>query len=325
MKRILCLFVLICGIMSFMPAGAYAEKDYSPYVFEVEISAGDTISDICDSYGIDYYAVRDAIMIVNGFQYEKEISAVRPGQKILLPRSGSAADSVRAVYETNVSAIIPREYVVTVKVEKGETLYGICDRYGLTYSICKDAIKSLNMWSGDFRLERIQAGQEIILPSSDSAAVRISAAVKTAVEENVGVNKTPSDKLEYYLISHRMEEGETVRTVCAVLNVRYSEDVAAMLRKINSISDLGMVRTGEAYLFPSKKPDGAVYAVYSHVVESGETVYSVCERFGVNSQDIAAILGGLNPRVKIESVQKGYELLVAVPCKEAAEIRVKIK
>ena len=220
MRKTLCFLLLFCLILPLFAASAYAAKDYTPYIIEVEISAGDTISDICDSYSIDYYAVKDAILVVNGFADEKALSAVSPGQKIFIPRSRADADSIMALYESTISAVIPSEYVIKVKVEKGETLYSICEAHHLTYSVCREAIKSLNLWSGDFRLDAIYAGQEILLPISDAVAVEISEAVATAVDANINVSTTSGDKFEYYLISHTMTSGESVRSVCGMLNVR---------------------------------------------------------------------------------------------------------
>ncbi len=134
MRKTACFLLLFCLILPLFTAGAYAAKDYTPYIIEVQISAGDTISDICDSYSIDYYAVKDAILVVNGFADEKALSAVSPGQKIYIPRSRADADSIMALYESTISAVIPSEYVIKVKVEKGDTLYSICEAHNLTYS-----------------------------------------------------------------------------------------------------------------------------------------------------------------------------------------------
>ena len=325
MKKTLSALLLFCLILPLLSAGAYAAKDYSPYVIEVEISAGDTVSDICDSYSIDYYAVKDAILIVNGFADEKALSAVSPGQKIYIPRSRTDADSIMALYESTISAVIPSEYIIRVTVEKGDTLYSLCEAHNLTYSVCREAIKSLNLWSGDFRLNAIYAGQEILLPVSDAVALEISAAVATAVDANINVSTTSGDKFEYYLISHTMTTGETVRGVCDSLNVRYSTEVAEMLKTINGLSDLSRVQAGRAYLFPSLSADSAVYAVYAHTVAAGDTAASLCTAYGVKYADVVNILQGLNPKASLTSIRLGSEFLVVAPCGTGAETPLIIK
>ena len=325
MKKTVSALLLVCLIITFFSAGAYAAKDYSPYVIEVEISAGDTVSDICDSYSIDYYAVKDAILIVNGFADEKALSAVSPGQTIYIPRSRTDADSIMALYESTISAVIPSEYIIRVTVEKGDTLYSICEAHNLTFSVCREAIKSLNLWSGDFRLNAIQAGQEILLPVSDAVAAEISAAVATAVDANINVSTVSGDKFEYYLISHTMTGGETVKGVCDSLNVKYSTEVAEMLKTINGLSDLSKVQAGRAYLFPSLSAESAVYAVYSHKVAAGDTVGSLCTAYGVKYADVVNILQGLNPKASLTSVMLGSEFLLVAPCGTGAETPLIIK
>ena len=212
MRKTLCFLLLFCLILPLFAAGAYAAKDYTPYIIEVEISAGDTISDICDSYSIDYYAVKDAILVVNGFADEKALGAVSPGQKIFIPRSRADADSIMALYESTISAVIPSEYVIKVKVEKGETLYSICEAHHLTYSVCREAIKSLNLWSGDFRLDAIYAGQEILLPISDAVAVEISEAVATAVDANISMGLVGNMDLSDNMMLRSFRSGPTLFT-----------------------------------------------------------------------------------------------------------------
>lgn len=247
-----------------------------------------------------------------------------PGQKIFIPRSRADADSIMALYESTISAVIPSEYVIKVKVEKGETLYSICEAHHLTYSVCREAIKSLNLWSGDFRLDAIYVGQEILLPISDAVAVEISEAVATAVDANINVSTTSGDKFEYYLISHTMTSGESVRSVCGMLNVRYSVEVAEMLIRSTTFPTSGKY-AGRAYLFPSLSADSAVYAVYAHTVTAGDTVGSLCTAYGVKYADVVNILQGLNPKASMTSIRLGSEFLLVAPCGTGAETPLIIK
>ena len=119
MKRKLSGFLfLLCIFFSVFSGTCSAEKDYSPYVIEVKVNAGDTVSNLCDSRRIDYYAVKDALLIVNGFASEAGLSAVSPGQTLYLPRSKADADSILALYNSTVSTTIPASYVQKVTVQK---------------------------------------------------------------------------------------------------------------------------------------------------------------------------------------------------------------
>ena len=106
-KKLSGFLFLICICFSIFSGYCCAEKDYSPYVIEVKVNAGDTVSNLCDSRRIDYYAVKDALLIVNGFASEAGLSAVSPGQTIYIPRSKADADSILALYNSTASATIP--------------------------------------------------------------------------------------------------------------------------------------------------------------------------------------------------------------------------
>ncbi len=325
MKRLISVLLILCLTVPLFAVNAYAAKDYTPYIVEIQVSQGDTISDICDSYSIDYYAVKEAILIVNGLANEDALNAVKPGQTLYIPKSRADADSIIALYKATVSAVIPASYVITYTVQKGDTLYSICETYHLTYNVCKDAIKSLNLWSDDFRLSAIYAGQEIKLPVSDAAATEISATVAKAVDANINVSTTSGDKFEYYLISHAMSPGETVKGVCDALNVKYSADVETLLKTINGLTNLSSVQAGRSYLFPAKTADNAVYAVYSHKVVAGDTAANLCSAYGVKYSVVNHILQGLNPKVSLTAIQLGSEILLVAPCGTGAETPLIIK
>ena len=312
-KKLLCALLVICMALPLFSGSAWAAKDYSPYVVEVEISAGDTVSDICDSYSIDYYAVKDAILIANGFATEDAISAVHPGQKIFIPRSRADAEAIVNLHDAVVSAVIPASYVIRHTVQKDETLTAICTAHGLTFSACKNAIKSINNWKSDSKLNGIYNGQEIYLPASDAAAAAISAAVEKAVDANINVSIASADELQYYLISYTMAQGDTVKNVCDTLGVKYSAEVAAMFQTVNKVGNISMVQAGRDYLFPSLSAENAVYAVYAHKIMDGDTVGDLCTAYGVKYNDVASILQGLNPKYSMTSIPKGGTILLAAP------------
>ena len=253
MRKSICRLLLLLSLMvPFFSVNASAAKDYTPYIVEIEVGQGDTISDICDGYSIDYYAVKQAILVVNGMGNEDALNAVHPGQKLYIPKSKADADSIMALYEATVSAVIPESYVLKYTVKKGDTLTSICEAHGLDYNTCREAIKSLNLWAADFRLNAIYAGQEILMPITDEAAKEITETVAKAVDANVNVSTTSGDRFEYYLIAHTMQPGETVHSVCDALGIRDSNDVATLLQTINSLNSIGSVQAERDYLFPAR-------------------------------------------------------------------------
>lgn len=324
-KKFVRVLLLLCLMIPLFSASAWAAKDYTPYIVEIEVGQGDTISDICDSYSIDYYAVKQAILVVNGMGSEDALNAVHPGQKLYIPKSRADADSIMALYNATVSAVIPESYVIKYTVEKGDTLYSICDAYQLDYNTCQEAIKSLNLWSGDFRLNSIYVGQEILLPATNEAAREITETVAKAVDANVNVSTTSGDRFEYYLIAHTMQQGETVRGVCDTLGLRYSNDVEQLLKTINGLSDLSRVQAGKDYLFPARTANNAVYAVYSHVVVMGDTTGNLCAAYNVKYEAVKTVLQGLNPKITLNAIPKGATMMLVAPCGTGAETPLIIK
>lgn len=312
-KKLLCALLVICMALPLFSGSAWAAKDYSPYIVEVEISAGDTVSDICDSYSIDYYAVKDAILIANGFATEDAISAVHPGQKIFIPRSRADAEAIINLHDAVVSAVIPASYVIRHTVQKDETLTAICTAHRLDFDTCKSAIKSINNWKSDSKLNGIYNGQEIYLPASDAAATAITAAVEKAVDANINVSIASADELQYYLISYTMAAGDTVKNVCDALGVKYSPEVAAMFQTINNVGNISMVQAGRDYLFPSLSAENAEYAVYKHKITDGDTVGDLCTAYGVNYNKVTAILQGLNPKLSMTSIPRDGSILLVAP------------
>ena len=311
-KKLSGLLFLLCVCFSIYSGYCYAEKDYSPYVIEVKVNAGDTVSNLCDSRRIDYYAVKDALLIVNGFASEAGLSAVSPGQTIYIPRSKADADSILALYNSTSSATIPASYVEKVTVQKGDNLTSICKDHNLTYSVCQEAIKKLNLWSSDSRLSSIYAGQELLLPTSDAAAIAIMETVANAATGSA--SKTPGeDSFEYYLISHTMASGETMQSVCGQLGILYSAEVADMLKTINNLSDPNNAAAGKACLFPSKTSNNAAYTVYSHKVVFGDTVEKLCEAHHVRYAEVRSLLQGLNPGSSLIALRVGEDILLAEP------------
>ena len=99
-KRLISILLLLCLVTAVLPLQAFAAVDYSPYVTEVTINRGDTISALCRARGMNYESVKKAILLLNGYAKEASLNAVKVGQKIVLPVSAEAAKTVVALYET---------------------------------------------------------------------------------------------------------------------------------------------------------------------------------------------------------------------------------
>ena len=323
MKKVIAVFLFLALVFPLLGAQALAAKDYSDYVTQVEIKEGDTLYAICKAKGMDFDAVKAAILIVNGFSNEQRLNAIRPGQKMYIPNSADAAKTILSLSSSTTTVVVPKDNVVTVTVQKGDTIFSICAAQKLNYRSVKDAIKDLNNMTSDDQLSRIYVGQTLYLPVSDAVAGSISKAVIKAADSNINVSKTTEDKFEYYLVSYKMASGDTAQSVSAGLGGTYSGDMAEVIKGINSLSDLSRMQAGRSYLFPSASPAGAAYAVYSHVIVSGDSVANLCTSYGVDYAKVSSLLQGLNPKMNLAAIQAGRKiLLVAASSGKGTPIKI---
>ena len=324
-KRLISILLLLCLVTAVLPLQAFAAVDYSPYVTEVTINRGDTISALCRARGMNYESVKKAILLLNGYAKEASLNAVKVGQKIVLPVSAEAAKTVVALYETYGPADS-----VQYTVKQGDTLFSICTALHLNYAACKDTIKKLNNWESDKDLSNIRVGQKIYLPLNNTV---VSSPVNTAtpVAGTTTVPTVPSqttpatvsrsgDKLVYYVVSHQMNRGETVNGVCDALGAKYSPDVSNVVKALNNLTNLSAVQAGKTYLFPSTSSAGASYAIYAHTIADGDTTGNLCTAYGVNYETVKDLLSRLNPKMKLTSIPKGGTIYLIGPVSSSAPV-----
>lgn len=312
-KRIISLLLVLCLAVPFFTAGASAAKDYSAYIQQVTVESGDTVSDICDRNNMEYYKVLNAILIVNGLADTYSLNNIRAGQKIYIPKSAADAETIVKLYDAVVSAVIPASYVCKYTVRAGDTLYSICGALRLTFNACKDAIISLNEWSGGKDLTTIYVGQEILFPVSDAAAKEISSVIAKATDMNINVSTNANDTFEYYLVEYTLSSGETIKNAVKELGIEYNADIEAKIKAINGIDNLGKVQAGRKYLLPSASADNVKYAVYSHKVVSGDTSADLCALLGAKYESVKDLLSALNTKASFPAIKKGATILLVAP------------
>ncbi len=290
MKRIISIALLFCIILTCVSVQAFAETDYSAYAQQITAKKGDSVVSLCKKLGLDYASDRTAILIINSVSREESLETIAIGQTIYLPKSDEDALAIVSLHNKNCPA-----NAIEYKVKKGDTMFKICKAQHLNYNLYKETIKKLNGWETDDDLNSIQARQVIYLPL-DAPLLPVSTTVEPPIE---------GDRLEYYLVQHRMESGETAETVCEALGAPYSYEIDALVKSLNGVMDLDKLTTGEAYLFPSSKADNAVYAVYSHDIVAGDTTGKLCKSYGINYTTIENLLANINPDLNLDSIPKG--------------------
>ena len=141
-------------------------KEY--YVHIVE--QGQTLFSIARAYGLKYY---DAVI-------KTDIHLMKVGDTVWLPKNEY---SVAAVTAKAGSVAAPASRVHYIKVEPGQTLYGISKEYGVTVEKIMEA-------NPELRGQQLQAGQMLKIPPKEN----IDAEKKAAEEKRMAEEKAAEEK-----------------------------------------------------------------------------------------------------------------------------------
>lgn len=118
-------------------------KEYYVHV----VRQGQTLFSISRAYGLKYY---DAII-------KTDIHLMKVGDTVWLPKN---SNSVAAVSERAKSAVAPETTVHYIRIEPGQTLYGLSKLYGVPINKIVDA-------NPELKSEQLKAGQMIKIPPRD--------------------------------------------------------------------------------------------------------------------------------------------------------------
>lgn len=184
MKRLLLVFmVLFFGIVSAQGTQTVAievsnitqKKNGKEYYVHV-VRQGQTLFSISRAYGLKYY---DAII-------KTDIHLMKVGDTVWLPKN---SNSVAAVSERAKSAVAPETTVHYIRIEPGQTLYGLSKLYGVPINKIVDA-------NPELKSEQLKAGQMIKIPPRDPNFKPEPEAPKTNPIEKPAAKPTekPSEK-----------------------------------------------------------------------------------------------------------------------------------
>ena len=159
MKKLLFAFMLLC--FSFVSAqsnktvpikvsGITQKIDGKEYYVHI-VEQGQTVFSISRAYGLKYY---DAVL-------KTDIHFMKIGDTVWLPMNQY---SVAAVTEAANKIIAPENRVHYIKVDAGQTLYGISREYGVTI----DQIIEANP---ELKTQQLKAGQMLKIPAPDKEAL----------------------------------------------------------------------------------------------------------------------------------------------------------
>ena len=117
----------------------------SGYLVPHVMKSGETVYGVCSEMGIDFHSNSDRIMKLNNISSYNKIAA---GRTVLFP-STKAPESGSCVK------------IVAHKIVSGDTTYGICSSYGISYD---GNLKLLQTLNNKENMGAIKAGQLLYLP-----------------------------------------------------------------------------------------------------------------------------------------------------------------
>ena len=245
-KRLISLLmtvVMLVSLCSVFTVSAAADAQ----VATVTLASGDSVLKICQAHGIDYYTYKNLIMKLNGITDESQFSKLPVGKQIVLPISNAAAAALSGSTATvsgatgagttgtgltsgTVSSLPSGDrvayYLVTYKVQRGDSIGSIYSAMGLSYKTYENQVVKLNKLRN---VNAIQAGQTLTLPTT-----------------NPGLSGTTYTTI----MAHTMRSGESAYDiVCGSYGLNYNS-AQAMLQALNNRDNLGLFRVGETMYIP---------------------------------------------------------------------------
>jgi len=250
------------------------------------VKRGETLGGIAARNG----TTSKQLMAWNGIKDPKRLKV---GQKLRVSKKVASPANTTAI---DLSEVATKEATATHKLRKGETLYSVASRYGMT-------TKELMAVNDIRNPRRVRAGRK--LKVYGKASKKTVAGGTTAINlENATSAKVQADSV------HVLKSGETLGHVAERYGVS-SKKIMAW----NGIKDPRRVRAGTKLKIKggsaptaSKAPSSKSTAVAAstkkassgssstHTLKSGETLGHVAERYGVSSKKIMAWNGIKDPR-----------------------------
>lgn len=240
-KRLISMLLavlLVTSLMGGMSVGAYA-ADYSTVSYT--IVKGDTLLQICNNLGLNFYTCQAAINKLNNIS-DAQYTKLRVGQTLTMPASNAdgvkiAQSSISSGSSTgsgsntsggssgNVSNANIAYWLIPYTIQRGETMVGVCNTLGINFNAYSEQIKNIN---GISSWNKVAAGKALLLPTNTAPAAGTSC---------------------YAVVSHKIAQGETVSSICNTYGISYSGS-SNLLSKLNPNVSMNKIKYGNILLVP---------------------------------------------------------------------------
>lgn len=270
-----------------IPASAFAAAD-TPLAQGIHVvQPGETLDSIATSYGINLFELQVLNNNYHGWIY--------PGEELLLPVPGRESEAITPASETELAPEPTLDEQVHL-VQIGESLGTIAETYGVSLY---DLQAANGLWSW-----LIYAGQELVIPAGGlPPAVSLTLPVSGSETETV----TPAPEPVAGEHVHVVQVGETLGTISDAYGVGlYDLQTVNDLRSwlIYPGQELAIPEGGTPPVIdeslPASEPvtqgPSPINRPDTHVVQRGETLFSIAQQYEVSLDALMAANGIADPR-----------------------------
>ncbi len=222
---------------------AYADGDYNTVKYT--LVKGDTLLQICNNMGLNFYTCQTAINKLNNFTSEAQYRKLYVGQVITLPASNEDAAKIASSYVSNgtvggggtitntgsstgssgnVSGNVAY-WLIPYTIQKGETVVGVCNTLGISFDTYSSQIMKINNISS---WNKVAAGKTLLLPTAVCPAAGISC---------------------YAVVAHKVAQGETTYGICQNYGISYTAN-SSLLQALNPKVNFNFIKYNTTMLVP---------------------------------------------------------------------------
>ena len=302
LKRILISVCVVAMLMGCLSVSAFAAvTGFTNEYLVYQIESGDTMINLCKAAGVDFASNYPWIMAVNNIT---DFSKIKAGQSIYLPRFDTSKNTDLA--NQLIILLNPNSKAATLATMMGATAPTVTTTT-VTVPVTTTVTTGTSM--ADVAAQNVQAAV-----TGTTATVPVATTTAAVVSAPVAVAAQAGDTVVSYLVNHVMRAGETVGAVCAALGVDFAAN-QDQIKKLSNITSWNNIPVGKTVVIPSLvAPAGSSYtAIVAHRVIGGETVSTICAKFGLNFGKVQDQLKALNKTENLNVIRVGQVFYVPVP------------